>query len=40
MTIKNFIFSAFIVSILVVAVISAATGTMLIIDGIYRLCVK
>lgn len=40
MTIKNFIFNAFLGTLLCMAIIAAATGTMLIIDAIYRLCVN
>jgi hypothetical protein len=40
MRIGNILLTSVIGILLVVAVLAAATGTMLIIDSIYRLCVK
>ena len=40
MRIGNLILNAFVGALLCIAIIAAATGTMLIIDAIYRLCVN
>lgn len=40
MSIGNYILTAIVFIILTVGVIAAGTGTMVLIDAIYRLCVK